>query len=64
MDTNSLRMLREKANLSQWKVALALGKSQSWLSNLELGYLAPSEDVAKKIALAIKTLSAKQKGER
>lgn len=62
MDTNSLRILREEANLSHWKVAVALGKSQSWLPNLELGYVAPSEDVATEIALAIKTLAATEKG--
>lgn len=63
MDNKELRKMRVAANLCQWKVAVALGKTQGWLSNIELGYVAPSEDVAKKIALTIKTLAATQKCE-
>lgn len=62
MDNKELRKMRVAANLCQWKVAVALGKTQGWLSNIESGYVVPSEEVARKIAFAIKTIADKQKG--
>jgi len=62
MDGKELRKRREAANLSQWKVAVALGKTQGWLSNLEMGYVVPTEDAANSIKMAIKTLAARKKG--
>jgi len=56
MDANNLRKMRKSARLSQWKVACALGKTQGWLSNVELGYVTPGEKVARKIAAAIEKL--------
>lgn len=55
-DSSKLRQMREGAGLSQWQVALRLRKSQGWLSNIELGYVTPSRDVARKIAAAITKL--------
>lgn len=61
MDTKWLRTKRKEADLSQWQVALALGKTQGWLSNIELGYVTPSEEVATKIAVTIKNLKRRSK---
>ena len=59
MDNKELRKKRVAANLSQWKVAAELGKSQGWLSNIELGYVTPSQDVALEIATVINSLNSK-----
>lgn len=55
-DSSKLRQMRKDAELSQWPIARALGRTQGWLSNIELGYTPPSPDVARNIADAIKKL--------
>jgi len=60
-DSGKLRQMRKDAGLAQWQVARSLGKTQGWLSNIELGYVTPSKDVAAKIAKAIKTLKSRSK---
>jgi len=56
LDSSKLRQMRKDAELSQWPIARALGKTQGWLSNIELGYVTPSQDVAKRIKAAIQKL--------
>lgn len=40
-ELRSIRIARLLAGRSQAELAQAIGKSQSWLSQLELGYLVP-----------------------
>ena len=40
-ELRSIRIARLLAGWSQAELARAIGKSQSWLSQLELGYLVP-----------------------
>jgi len=51
-----LRRKRHEARLSQWEVAKGLGKTQGWLSCVELGYLQPSEQVMRHIETTIEKL--------
>jgi transcriptional regulator with XRE-family HTH domain len=51
-----LRDLRRKKGLSQWAVARAVGRTQGWLSAIELGYVIPSDEVALNIMSAIREL--------
>lgn len=60
-DSGKLRQMRTDAGLSQWRVALSLGRTQGWLSCIELGYVTPSPGVALKIEAAIKTLKVRSK---
>jgi DNA-binding XRE family transcriptional regulator len=57
-DSSKLRQMRKDAELSQWPIARALGRTQGWLSNIELGYVTPSQAIAHKIAAAIQKLKA------
>lgn len=52
----TLRGMRTKAGLSQWQVARALGRTQGWLSNIEMGYVPLPEFEVEKIAAAITKL--------
>ena len=56
-----LRTMREKTGLSQWHVAKAIGKTQGWLSNVELGYVELTEDQVLNIAAAIRESQAEKK---
>ena len=56
LDSTSLRAMRRRAGLSQWKVARSLGKSQGWLSTFECGYRDLPEDLARKLVAAIKRM--------
>ena len=56
---SALRTMREKARLSQWQVARSVGRTQGWLSNIELGYVTPTEEDVLNIAGAIKSLGKK-----
>lgn len=58
----SIRALRQRKGLSQWVVANALGRSQSYLSNLELGYREPKEGVLEEILATIAVLPDQKKG--
>jgi predicted transcriptional regulator len=53
---NEVKKLRLNSSLSQWRVASAMGKSQGWLSNIELGYVKPPRNVIVDIELTIKGL--------
>ena len=53
-----LRDMRKRAGLSQWSVAQAVGKTQGWLSIIELGYHEPSEADLISIEAAIRNLQA------
>lgn len=55
-DSRNLKKKRERARLSQWPVALAMGKSQAWLSNIERGYVSPPQRVLTEILRAIERL--------
>jgi DNA-binding XRE family transcriptional regulator len=59
LDSGKLRQVRKDAGLSQWQVARSLGKSQGWLSTIELGYVTPSRTVARQIAAAIEKLGSR-----
>lgn len=50
---NALKEYREKANLSQEQLAIAVGVTQRYIGFLETGYRTPSLKVAKKIADAL-----------
>jgi transcriptional regulator with XRE-family HTH domain len=52
-----LRNLRLRSELSQAQVATHLGRSRSWLSNVERGKIIPDRKQAKEIMVAIVTLS-------
>ncbi len=52
----TLRALRREKGLSQWAVARAVGRTQGWLSAIELGYVTPSDEVALDIMSAIREL--------
>jgi transcriptional regulator with XRE-family HTH domain len=58
MDAKSLKEMRNRAGLSQWRVAVACNRTQGWLSNIELGYVKPTDEDILKIAAAIKTLQS------
>ena len=45
-----LRRLREKAGLSQYDVAVALGRHQPWVSLVERGYVRPTDDDVRHLA--------------
>lgn len=60
----SIKSLRERKGLSQWVVAKAIGRSQSYLSNLELGYREPKEDVLEHILATIAVLPNRNKQEK
>ena len=51
-----VKNIRKQAGLSQWHVAKAVGRTQGWLSNIELGYVIPQEDELLKIVAVIMTL--------
>jgi DNA-binding XRE family transcriptional regulator len=61
LDSSKLRQMRKDAGLSQWQVALSVGKTQGWLSNIELGYVTPSQDVALEITTVINALNSRLK---
>jgi transcriptional regulator with XRE-family HTH domain len=48
--------IRKQAGLSQWHIAKAIGRTQGWLSNIELGYVTPQGDELLKIVAVIRTL--------
>jgi predicted transcriptional regulator len=56
LDSKALRSMRKRAGFSQWRLAKSLGRTQGWLSNIELGYVTPHETVLAKIARAIEML--------
>jgi predicted transcriptional regulator len=56
MDVEILKKSRKRAGLSQWVVARAVGRTQTWLCNIELGYVRPSEEEFVRIAVAIERL--------
>lgn len=58
LDSTSLREMRRRAGLSQLQVALSLGRTQGWLSNIELGYVTPSPEVARKLRASIKRIAS------
>jgi transcriptional regulator with XRE-family HTH domain len=57
LNSEKLRTMRTRAGLSQWHVATALGKTQGWLSNIELGYVKPHRKIILEIARAIEVLA-------
>ena len=57
MDAKTLKTMRRKEGLSQWQVAVACERTQGWLSNIELGYVKPTNEDIFNICAAIKTLS-------
>jgi len=59
IDATQLRAMRENAGLSQWKVAVAVGRTQAWLCCIEMGYVRVAPEVALKIATAIKSLDSR-----
>jgi predicted transcriptional regulator len=61
LDPGHLRKMRQDAGLSQWQVACSVGKTQGWLSNIELGYVTPSQDVALEITTVINALNSRLK---
>lgn len=61
LDSSKLRQMRKDAGLSQWQVARSVGKTQGWLSNIELGYVTPSQDVALEITTVINALNSRLK---
>lgn len=56
-DSSNIKKKRERARLSQWRVARALGKSQGWLSNIERGYVSPPKKVLTDILRTIESLN-------
>lgn len=58
MDTRTLKTMRIRAGLSQWQVAVACNRTQGWLSNIELGYVKPTDEDIFNIAAAIKNLKS------
>ena len=52
----SIREMRINAGISQWPLALAVQRTQGWLSNIELGYVTPSDAEIEKIKTAIRQI--------
>ena len=58
-----IRAMRKRRGLSQWELAKGLGRSQTWISNFELGYKEPREDVLEQILAIISVLPNRNKSE-
>lgn len=54
VNPSALRVIRERSGLSQSDLARLIGKPQSYISNIEAGRRGVSEEMAKKIAEALK----------
>ncbi|HMK77623.1 MAG TPA: helix-turn-helix transcriptional regulator [Thermodesulfobacteriota bacterium] len=60
MDGQELRKLRKKANLSQWEVPRAVGKTAGWLGLIERGFMWKDDEVLADIATAIEHLGIRK----
>jgi transcriptional regulator with XRE-family HTH domain len=54
MDSKVIRARRAYLGLSQAALAEAIGRSQTWLSKVELGKLLPQREQQEKLALVLK----------
>jgi transcriptional regulator with XRE-family HTH domain len=57
MDRKYIKRLRRKAGLSQWQVATRVGRSQTWLSRVELGQLVLEDEIGNRLAESIERIS-------
>jgi transcriptional regulator with XRE-family HTH domain len=56
LNSEKLKAMRTRAGLSQWQVASAMNRTQGWLSNIELGYVKPHQNLMLVIEMTIKKL--------
>jgi DNA-binding XRE family transcriptional regulator len=59
----AIRVARAELDISQWELAFSIGKCQAWMSNVERGLVAASDEEKEMIMHALETaLAGKNKG--